>query len=702
MYRSMLMPEQGQESDAPWAEPNGRERGGHDDVRVAVIIPAYGQPGLAGEALRSALEQRTDFPYAVIIVNDGCPQEATHQVCHSFAAANPGQVFYLRKRNGGLSAARNSGIDFALAAFPALEAVYFLDGDNRIGPHLLQRLLGGLRAGGERTGWAYADVDKFGFSEFGDLSGPYSPLEHLFRNVSDAGSMASRRMLDAGIRFDTGMRRGAEDWEFWLQGIEKGFRGVHVADAGFRYRRRGESMLVAAERDFGPIMDYIRQQHPALFAPRAILEREVEARSRLAIYHPDTGRVRCLTAIGGDALLTREEYLTRLLRSTERPGYGLCPGHLAVMDDVLFAWLGERRLLAGMLWLLECALQRATCAAIRLLPGDRGGVLHWRGERSLLPSERPDFLAPPEGAHVVMIEALGLLVDRMSSRDFPGVATQPGKPLHALQLEARIAGPLPEAGMEAGEHLAELGRELATAAETEHRFHWRSVALDRHRAKPAMPADVYGNVGLPSLFPCAADGATRHAAFVLEAPASNALSGVADLRRRLAAEGWTIHLVVIGNELERQAELEGFAEIVLLPWRELRTVPGQVRQRHYLGTVVGQLEPAEAQDAVATLAGYDLVVTVAGDIAHTLMGSLRSFKVKTWCVLASGSEVVAGERVNACASFEPAYDAILTGDERMRHLCRAWGIPDDKLHRLDALAAGAVRLPVGSAGVQAP
>src|SRR5262249_26829976 len=155
------------------------------------------------------------------------------RVCREFATAHPGRVYYLHKRNGGLSAARNTGIEFALAAFPALEATYFLDSDNRIRPCLLQRLLDALRRSEPAGGWAYPDIDKFGIPDFVDTSGRYSPLEHLFRNISEAGSMASRRMLDAGLRFDTGMRNGSEDWEFWLQGLEYGFRGVHVPRAGF-------------------------------------------------------------------------------------------------------------------------------------------------------------------------------------------------------------------------------------------------------------------------------------------------------------------------------------------------------------------------------------------------------------------------------------------------------------------------------------
>ena len=205
---------------------------------MAIVVPAYRQPGLLVEALDSALNQRTDFAYAIVVVNHGCPFEETDHVCRDFAAVNPDKIYYLCTRNSGLSAARNTGIEFALAAFPVLDSIYLLDADNRMQPRLLQSLFDALQRSGPKIGWAYPDVDKFGFSEFCDTSGSYSALENLFRNFCEAGSMVSRRMLDAGVRFDENMRNGSEDWEFWLQGLELGFRGVHVPAGGFRYRCR--------------------------------------------------------------------------------------------------------------------------------------------------------------------------------------------------------------------------------------------------------------------------------------------------------------------------------------------------------------------------------------------------------------------------------------------------------------------------------
>src|SRR3954447_16373602 len=135
-------------------------------TRGAVIVPTHKHPGLLAEARDPALRQRCDFGYSIVVVEDGCPFPETARVCRDFAAAHPGRIHHLRKRNNGLSAARNTGIDFALAACPGLEAVYFLDSDNRIQPLLLQRLFDALHRSGPEIGWAYPDIDKFGFPEF--------------------------------------------------------------------------------------------------------------------------------------------------------------------------------------------------------------------------------------------------------------------------------------------------------------------------------------------------------------------------------------------------------------------------------------------------------------------------------------------------------------------------------------------------------
>ncbi len=669
---------------------------------LAVIVPAYGQPSLAAEALRSALMQKTDFPYAIVVVNDGCPQSATHDICLTFAAANPGRVFYLQKKNGGLSAARNTGIEFALGAFPKLEAVYFLDCDNRIGPNLLQRLLDALRSGSENTGWAYPDIDKFGFAEFADMSGAYSPLEHLFRNISEAGSMAARRMLDAGVRFDTKMKKGAEDWEFWLQGLEKGFCGVHVPDTGFRYRKRGESMLVAAERDFAPILDYIRSAHPALFKARAILESEIAAKSRYSIYHPDTNRVSRLTVPFERETLDLDDYLIRLLRAGERPDYGQCPGYLMVMEEGFFEALRERRMLSGVLWVLECALRESTVSAITFAPATTPKplgpqplapqplvpepLISWRrvrsGGQSTGSAHAALPIALPCSPCAIALEASQLLSAIEARKGFIGIPSQLGKANDVLHLEMGIAT-APTLECNATQALMDLGNALAEKAREQHAALWKSAELDRYRARPSLPRDVYSNVNLPSVFPAAIPGPRgKYAALIVESDAPAVMSAAGMLREQLSGEGYIVHLVAIAERLNvRQGDVQDYHDVVVLPVSQFCEQSAETPTRSYGGSPAVRLHPYDTQAAIATLAAYDVVVSVAGRIAHTLMGSLRHLGVETRCLL-QGDAIREGtpfDEINLCAAFEQAYDTILLDSPGTLHLCRAIGLPEKKL-----------------------
>jgi glycosyltransferase involved in cell wall biosynthesis len=650
------------------------------EVRAVILVPAYGQPSLTAEALHTAVAQRTDFAFAVVVVNDGCPSPETHDVCLNFSAAYPGKVFYLKKANGGLSAARNSGIEFALSAFPALEAVYFLDCDNHIGPLLLQRMVDALRSSDETVGWAYADVDKFGFASFHDMSGAYSPLEHLFRSFCEAGSAVSRRMLDAGIRFDAAMRKGVEDWDFWLQGLGKGFRGVHVPDAGFRYRRRGESMLVEAERDFAPILAYIRGKHSRLYNVKAVLSMEIEARSRYAIYHPDTGLVRCMTAVGHDKLMTLDHFLVRLLRAVERPGYGLCPGHLILMDQTLYDTLEGWRLLAGMLWRLECAVISATIAACSIaICSSTSRTLSWTSvSASRLTAQY--IPSPPETAQILAIEVGALL-----AHHFPDGGFAHGNHWHAVKplsgrffnLEIGCAEEV-ETPRPAADGLASLRRDIDNVATRESRALWRAAERDRYRAQAVVPRDFYRELfNTPSVFPAAAT--ERCVALVVDEASSASVALAARLGEALRGEGSVLHLVTFGERFSGQSkDLDAFAELVSLPLASLCSSVAAVRQ-DYLGASLPLLDWRDRQAALATLAAYSLVVSVESSVLHLVAGALRQLKVETWAFLAAHDARSAGDLVTACAAFEQAYDAIFPETQQMLQLCRGLGIPPRKL-----------------------
>jgi len=233
-------------------------------VRIAVIIPVFGHSGLVWDALRSLIDQDTDEPFGVVLVNDGCRSAETDLVGHSLSANAPRSIIdfrYLAQNNRGLSGARNSGIEVALSEWPSLDAIFFLDADNRLSPHSIRRMRAALDAKPDAD-WFYPDFDFFGMRRHSALFARYSVALHALQNNCEAGSLVRARILRSGLRFDETLKQGFEDWDFWLSAIELGFRGTHEPGIGLRYRKRPESMLANSTRDRAGIMSRLEAKHP--------------------------------------------------------------------------------------------------------------------------------------------------------------------------------------------------------------------------------------------------------------------------------------------------------------------------------------------------------------------------------------------------------------------------------------------------------
>ena len=97
---------------------------------ISIIVPCFNQAQFLPEALQSVLEQ-TYTNWECIIVNDGSPDN-THEVAQEWLAKDA-RFKYVIKENGGLSSARNAGIEVSNG-----EWVQFLDSDDCIHPDKLK------------------------------------------------------------------------------------------------------------------------------------------------------------------------------------------------------------------------------------------------------------------------------------------------------------------------------------------------------------------------------------------------------------------------------------------------------------------------------------------------------------------------------------------------------------------------------------
>lgn len=122
---------------------------------VSIIVPAYNVERYIEACLRSVIAQSVS-DWELIVVDDGSTDD-TGAICQRVAATDA-RIRYVHQSNSGVAAARNNAMRLAVG-----EWLMFLDGDDLLDPHILERLL-------ER---AAPDVDIIccGFVAFSEESG---------------------------------------------------------------------------------------------------------------------------------------------------------------------------------------------------------------------------------------------------------------------------------------------------------------------------------------------------------------------------------------------------------------------------------------------------------------------------------------------------------------------------------------------------
>lgn len=131
---------------------------------ISVIVPVYKVEPYLHQCVDSILGQRyRDFE--LILVDDGSP-DGCPAICDEYARLDS-RVRVIHKENGGLSSARNAGLDAATGKYVA-----FVDSDDWIDPDMLQIMMESIRS-------SEADMVLCGVSNY------YDSQYHGDRNEND-------------------------------------------------------------------------------------------------------------------------------------------------------------------------------------------------------------------------------------------------------------------------------------------------------------------------------------------------------------------------------------------------------------------------------------------------------------------------------------------------------------------------------------
>ena len=223
-----------------------------DDLLISVIIPVYNAENYLEQCLNS-IKNQTYKNFEVIIVNDGS-KDNTEVICKRFSE-DDSRFRYFTKSNGGVSSARNFGLDNANGHY-----ITFIDGDDWVEHNHLEILIKSITENN-------SDIAICSYKEFDNNIDTYYTIvytkqeknllnfEKMNRDdfliifpklmsinvcFNNAVAKLFRKELVNNLRFDTSIKYG-EDLDFYFSLYLNVESISYVDELTYVYRIHGDS-----------------------------------------------------------------------------------------------------------------------------------------------------------------------------------------------------------------------------------------------------------------------------------------------------------------------------------------------------------------------------------------------------------------------------------------------------------------------------
>lgn len=266
-----------------------------DKSRISIIIPVYNAEEYLDRCIGSILSQ--DFTsYEVILVDDGS-SDSSPMICDRYSATDP-RFRTIHKANGGVSSARNAGIDLARG-----EYLMFVDSDDALLPGALKAMTDSLEGEDMVLGGYVTYIDSVPRKELNpplarswtgeDMNGFFD--SHIRRNCEmlDAPwAKLFRRKAVAHMRFDERLDY-AEDKLFVFSFLASCSSVRTCRDMVYAYHLRAGSLGsdVVSDRHLLRLRRFLPSYAAVL---KRLEERYPQSRKLAGLYHRDlVGRYIC-------------------------------------------------------------------------------------------------------------------------------------------------------------------------------------------------------------------------------------------------------------------------------------------------------------------------------------------------------------------------------------------------------------------------
>lgn len=239
---------------------------------ISVIVPIYKVEQWLEDCVDSILAQSYEN-LEVILVDDGSPDESG-RICDRYALKDE-RVRVVHKENGGLSDARNAGLEIARGSY-----YYFVDSDDilpdnsietmyrLLQEHGAQMVIGGFERFRDESKEVFFSTEEEGlWTHVYDREGAF---RDFYRDGCQAWAVLYQRSIHENIRFPKGEINEDEAIVFSI--LENCDTVVVTNRVVYSYRCREESITTASfskkklvwAKHCAANLEFIRQNHPAL------------------------------------------------------------------------------------------------------------------------------------------------------------------------------------------------------------------------------------------------------------------------------------------------------------------------------------------------------------------------------------------------------------------------------------------------------
>lgn len=106
-----------------------------EEIDLSIIVPLYNSEKFLETCVRRLLDQKTQYVYEIVLVNDGS-DDRTYALAKTYQRQNGEKIRVITQPNGGISSARNVGIEESKGKY-----LGFVDHDDLVDEYYVEKLM---------------------------------------------------------------------------------------------------------------------------------------------------------------------------------------------------------------------------------------------------------------------------------------------------------------------------------------------------------------------------------------------------------------------------------------------------------------------------------------------------------------------------------------------------------------------------------